>query len=130
MELSRLWFDTDNIYIEDVSGRVLQQSLLWYDKLRQATPEQRSHYTVGFDGIHWRELDEDVSFESFEYDDAEPTRLQRFFLTHREVDIDGIAQHVGVTSHDLHRYINGFDTPSKECESMVMEAAEEYSRML
>jgi hypothetical protein len=37
--------------------------LEWFPRLRDATPEQRSHY--GFSGhgyaIHWPELDEDIS---------------------------------------------------------------------
>ncbi len=71
-------------------------------------------------GLHWRDLDEDVSFESFEYDDAEPTELQRFFLTHREVNIAEFAKRVGINATLLRNYINGFKKPSKEREQEIL----------
>ena len=85
MKIKEIWFDTEHIYGRDEEGREYSQSLLWYPKLRTATDEERAAYTFGFDGIHWRRLDEDISFESFTYDDTEPTPLQRFFLTHKEI---------------------------------------------
>ena len=81
MKIKEIWFDAEHIYGRDEEGHEYSQSLLWYPKLRAATDEERAAYTFGFDGIHWRGLDEDISFESFAYDDTEPTPLQRFFLT-------------------------------------------------
>lgn len=49
-------------------------------------------------GIHWHDLDEDISFDSFLYPDAEPTRLQRFFLTHPEINVSGFAQKFGFSA--------------------------------
>ena len=88
MKIQEIWFSDNHIHGRDEERREYRQSLLWYPKLRNASTEERSAYTFGFDGIHWRHLDEDISFESFTYDDAEPTALQRFFLTHREIDVD------------------------------------------
>ena len=85
MKIKEIWFDAEHIYGRDEEGNEYSQSLLWYPKLRTATDEERAAYTFGFDGIHWRGLDEDISFESFAYDDTEPTPLQRFFLTHKEM---------------------------------------------
>ena len=68
--MSDISFDSKFIYAIDDKGRRLKQSLLWYPVLMNATDEQRGNYTVGFTGFHWRDLDEDISFESFEYDDA------------------------------------------------------------
>ena len=65
MKIKEIWFDVDYIYGRDEERREYRQSLVWYPRLRQADDEQRSNYTIGFDGIHWREIDEDISFESF-----------------------------------------------------------------
>lgn len=73
MKIVELWFDADYIYGKDEEGCQYKQSLLWYPKLKEATDEERAKYSFGLSGIHWRNLDEDVSFESFEYDDAEPS---------------------------------------------------------
>lgn len=121
MKIIKIWFKGDYLYGEDDSGKTYRQSLLWYKKLRSATDEEREQYTFGFDGIHWRNLDEDVSFESFAYEDAEPTKLQRFFLSHPEINIAEIARLIGMNPSLLRNYINGFKKPSKEREQMIIE---------
>lgn len=119
MTVTRVWFDNDYIYAEDERGRVMRQSLLWYSNLRAASDEERNNYTIGLSGIHWRNLNEDVSFESFEYPDAEPTVWQRFFLTHKEIDVAEFANRIGLSASLLHKYINGFKVPLKEQEEMI-----------
>ena len=121
MKIIKIWFKGDYLYGEDDSGKTYRQSLLWYKKLRSAKDEEREQYTFGFDGIHWRNLDEDVSFESFAYEDAEPTKLQRFFLSHPEINIAEFARLIGMNPSLLRNYINGFKKPSKEREQMIIE---------
>lgn len=121
MIIEKIWFDQNYIYGEDENGKIYKQSLLWYPNLMKASPEQKSSYTIGFDGIHWRNLDVDISFESFEYYDAEPTPLQRFFLTHKELNISELAKKAGLNATLLRNYINGFKHPSKEREREIME---------
>lgn len=78
------------------------------------------NYRFGFRGIHWRNLDEDISFDSFADDDAEPTALQRFFLTHKEIKISEFAKKIGIDATLLRNYINGFKKPSKVREQMIL----------
>nr|MDE7074800.1 DUF2442 domain-containing protein [Odoribacter sp.] len=70
---------------------------------------------------HWRNLDEDISFESFEYEEAEPSEMQRFFLTHKEIDVAEFAKLVGINATLLRNYINGFKKPSKERETEILD---------
>lgn len=121
MEITKIWFKDDYLYGEDESGKTYRQSLLWYKNLRKASDEERAKYTFGCDGIHWRNLDEDVSFESFAYEDAEPTKLQRFFLTHPEINIAEFARLININPSLLRNYINGFKKPSKEREQMILQ---------
>ena len=120
MKIVEIWFDTDYLYGKDEEGRNYRQSLLWYPKLKGATKEEREKYSFGFNGIHWRNLDEDISFESFVYDDAEPTALQRFFLTHKEINVAEFARRAGINPTLLRNYINGFKKPSLEREREIM----------
>lgn len=121
-KLSNVTFDSKFIYAEDESGRRLKQSILWYPSLMNATEEQRCNYTVGYTGFHWRELDEDISFESFEYDDAIPSALQEFFLTHKEINIAEFSKRVGINATLMRNYINGFKKPSATREHEILEA--------
>jgi len=118
MKIEKIWFDGDYLYGLGDDGKTYRQSLLWYQQLRNATDEERSKYKFGLNGIHWRNLDEDVSFE---YDDAEPSKLQRFFLTHKEINVSEFAKLVGINASLLRNYINGFKKPSAEREEMILE---------
>lgn len=80
MKIKRIWFADDRIYGETDDGRVLWQSLLYYKRLKNATHEQREDYEIDDEGIYWPLLDEDVSFESFEYEDPEPTGISLIFF--------------------------------------------------
>ena len=57
---------TDDILIVDLlDGRTISVPLVWYPRLLSATPEQRANWRVaggGF-GIHWPDVDEDLSTE-------------------------------------------------------------------
>lgn len=121
MKIIKIWFDGDYIYGTDENGKTYRQSLLWYKNLRNASDDERAKYTFGMDGIHWRNLDEDISFESFGYEDAEPSKLQRFFLTHPEINIAEFARMVKMNPSLLRNYINGLKKPSKEREQMILE---------
>ena len=130
MKIIRIWFDTDYIYGADESGNEYRQSLLWYPKLRSATDEQRAEYTFGMGGIHWRALDEGISFESFTYEDAEPTPMQRFFLTHKEINVAEFARSIGMNATLLRNYINGFKKPSAEREQAILNHIHELGKEL
>ena len=52
------------VHLED--GRSLTVPIEWFPRLRDATPEQRNRYEFsghGY-GIHWPEIDEDISVAS------------------------------------------------------------------
>lgn len=46
-------------------GRIISVPLAWYPGLQKATPAARNHWEVcgGGYGIHWPELDEDLSID-------------------------------------------------------------------
>ncbi|NML62693.1 DUF2442 domain-containing protein [Massilia sp. RP-1-19] len=58
-------FDDDSIHVELMDGRQVSAPLAWYPRLAAATAEQLAQWSVcgaGY-GIHWSELDEDLSTE-------------------------------------------------------------------
>lgn len=57
--------DQDNLVVDLMDGRSIAVPLAWYPRLLSATPEQRTHWEVagGGYGIHWPEIDEDLSTE-------------------------------------------------------------------
>ena len=58
-------FSEDSLCVVLRDGRKISVPLTWFPKLLQATPQQRTNWQVagGGYGIHWPELDEDLSTE-------------------------------------------------------------------
>lgn len=54
-------FDENIMWVELSDGRMLGIPLAWFPRLLHATPEQRQKCELTFSGIHWDELDEDIS---------------------------------------------------------------------
>ena len=117
--VNKFWFQDEHIHIIDQDGEEHSQSLLFYPKLMAATDEQRNECEISSIGLHWSNLDEDISFESF--DDPEPTALQRFFLTHRELKVTEFAKKSNINQNLLFDYINGFKRPSQEREQYILQ---------
>ena len=53
----------DELIVPLVDGRTITVPLAWFPRLLHATPEQRSRFEMIGDGegIHWPEIDEDIS---------------------------------------------------------------------
>ncbi|MEW6350928.1 MAG: DUF2442 domain-containing protein [Thermodesulfobacteriota bacterium] len=62
----RVWFDADNMWVELTDGRQLGVPLAYFPRLLNATQDQRDRYVMsgGGTGLHWDELDEDISVKS------------------------------------------------------------------
>ena len=54
-------FDENSLWVELSDGRVVAVPLAWFPRLLNATPEQRAKVEISPMGLHWDELDEDVS---------------------------------------------------------------------
>lgn len=54
-------FDENSLWVELSDGRVIAVPLAWFPRLMRATPEQRAKVEISPMGLHWDELDEDVS---------------------------------------------------------------------
>lgn len=121
MKIKRIWFEDEWLYGLGDDGKTYRQSMLWYKKLLAASDSERQDYEFSTIGIHWRKLDEDVSFESFTYEEADPSAMQRFFLTHPEINVGEFAKSIGLNPTLLRNYINGFKKPSEEREKLIIE---------
>lgn len=58
-------FSEDDLIVRLMDGRIISVPLVWYPRLLRATPSQRGHWQKcgGGYGIHWPEIDEDLSTE-------------------------------------------------------------------
>jgi len=58
-------FDDDTMWVDLSDGRRLGVPLAYFPRLLNASPDQRMTYVLsgGGSGIHWDDLDEDISVE-------------------------------------------------------------------
>ncbi len=132
MKALKLWFDDNKVFIETEDRKILSQSLKWYPILRKATPGERAAYRFTDEGIRWDGIDEDVSFESFFYDDlTDKTKLRYFFDSFPELNVSKFAARMGIPQSVFAAYLCGAKTPSnarmKEIEAVLHELGRELS---
>lgn len=54
-------FDEDCMWVELNDGRILGVPLAWFPRLLHATAQQRADVEISLRGLHWDDLDEDIS---------------------------------------------------------------------
>jgi len=130
MKITKIWFENDRIYGLTDTNQTVWQSLLYYKRLRNANDIERENYEIDDEGIHWYNLDEDVSFESFEYDDPEPQGISKLFLSHPELNAVAIGKRLGISQNIMIQYVNGTSKPSKERERLILNEISAVGREL
>ncbi|EFI35473.1 conserved hypothetical protein [Desulfonatronospira thiodismutans ASO3-1] len=71
--------DKDRLWVELNDGRTIGVPLAWFPRLLNASPEQLQKYELSPRGVHWEELDEDISIQGLLLGQGDLT------LRHREV---------------------------------------------
>jgi hypothetical protein len=63
--VKNVYFSEETISVDLMDGRIITVPLVWYPRLLNATHDQRSNWEIcgGGYGIHWDEIDEDLSTE-------------------------------------------------------------------
>ncbi|MGO8739051.1 DUF2442 domain-containing protein [Rhodoblastus sp.] len=56
-----LRFDENSMWVELTDGRTLGVPLAWFPRLLHATSEKLLRFEISPEGLHWDELDEDIS---------------------------------------------------------------------
>lgn len=57
--------EDETLVVELADGRTISAPLAWFPRLLDATPQQRANWKIaggGF-GLHWPDIDEDISTE-------------------------------------------------------------------
>ncbi len=59
-------FTADSLHLRLTDGREVSAPLAWYPRLAQGTEAERANHRLigGGHGVHWPELDEDISVEN------------------------------------------------------------------
>ena len=77
VEPTAVRFDADRFWVELADGRCIAVPLDWYPRLLRATKKQREAVEFSRIGLHWEEIDEDISVPGLLIGQWDNTRLGR-----------------------------------------------------
>jgi hypothetical protein len=69
-------FDDYSMWVDLSDGRTIGVPLAWFPRLLRATPEQRERVEISRVGLHWEEIDEDISVAGLLAGRGDATRQQ------------------------------------------------------
>lgn len=131
----RVWFSDNQISIETKKGIIKSHPLSWFPRLEKATVEQRNNFELSHFGIHWPELDEDLSFEGFftfnkDEIEAQKSEIQKVFARFPELNISELARRVGISPTLMRHYACNVKQPSPERTRQIIDVLHEVGREL
>lgn len=132
-DVVKVWVDDINVNIQTADGQIKSEKIADYYRLHTATPEERQHFEYDNMGIHWAELDEDLSYEGFfqAKEEEQKSELYVFFKSFPEINVSKLAHRMGISQSLMASYICGVKKPSverlKEIENAVRNLGQELS---
>lgn len=63
MKISKVWVDATHVYAETENGIRASYAFTDWPRLANATEAERQDFHLSYSGIHWPQIDEDLSFE-------------------------------------------------------------------
>ena len=129
IKIEKVWLTDTEVWIRTTDGVEAYEKFSEFPRLKFATPEQRNNFTLSDDGIHWEEINEDLSFEGF-FRERKLNPLYELFINHPELNASAIARRLGMSQSLFAQYVSGTKKPSKESLEEIFEAIRSIGREL
>lgn len=129
VKVEKIWLTADAIWIRTTDGKEACEKFDDYPRLRYASNEQRANYCADDYGLHWVDIDEDLSFEGF-FDKKETTMLYKLFMAHPELNVSAIARRAGISQSLMAQYISGKKNPSDTRIALILDTVREVGQEL
>ena len=129
IKIEKVWLTDTEVWIRTTDGVEAYEKFSEFPRLKFATPEQRNNFTLSDDGIHWEEINEDLSFEGF-FRERKLNPLYELFINHPELNASAIARRLGMSQSLFAQYVSGTKKPSKERLEEIFEAIRSIGREL
>lgn len=119
MTINKIWLTDDAVHIRTTDGREAKELFNDYARLRNASRPELEDFTANAFGIHWNQLNEDLSFEGF-FKKKHNSPLYKLFLTFPEINVSALARRMGIKQSLMAQYIEGSKQPSKEHREAII----------
>ena len=84
-----------------------------WPRLREATICQLENYYTTPEGIHWPDLDEDITFDCVLKGGEKRSGLYKTFMALPWVNVSALARRIGISQSLMAQYIAGTKQPSQ-----------------
>lgn len=128
-KIEKIWLTDDAVWIRTADGREACEKFCDYPRLRYASKEQRANFEADEYGIHWEDIDEDLSYEGF-FDKRETTLLYKVFMAHPELNVSAIARRLGISQSLMAQYISGKKKASDARVALIMNTIRDIGQEL
>ena len=100
--------------------------------MQNATKEERTNYISDSFGIHWPDLDEDLSYEGFFKADSLEGKSELYILFKRfpQINVAGIARSLGIKQSLMAAYVCGTKKPSQARRNEIIAELHALGRAL
>ena len=61
--IDKVWVDDSRVYASTCDGLVASYPFAMWNRLKNAGKKERESFYLTYSGIHWPDIDEDLSFE-------------------------------------------------------------------
>ena len=137
LKIEKVWFDDENIYILTNDGTQKSHPLRWFDRLWNATAEQRQRYELSSwgDSIRWPELDEDLSLEGFytfnkDEIEKEENMVSHVFSQFPAINISKFAERAKINRSLLASYVCNEKKPETKNKKQIEAALHQLGKDL
>lgn len=118
-DVEKVWLTDTAVCIRTKDGHEACDEFKYLPRLRWAAKEQREKFELNHFGIHWDDIDEDLSYDGF-FNKRPINKLYSIFIEHPELNASAIARRLGMAQSLLAQYISGSKKPSKAREKLIL----------
>lgn len=134
-DIHKVGFMDDKIFIQTKSGEIRSMPIAWFPRLEQATLEQRNDFELTHYGIHWEQIDEDLSYSGFftfnkDKIENEKTDFQKLLARFPTLNLAELARVANVSPNLMRQYACGAKVPSKARIQKIKQTMKSIGREL
>ncbi len=134
-DIKEVGFEQDTIYL--ITNENVKQSmpLRWFPSLNNASEKERSDYTLSPYGIHWEQLNEDLSFSGFftynkDKIDKEKSEIQQILSEFSFLNLEEFSRIAGVSPILMRHYACGVKRPSEKRTQEIKRVLHQIGKRL
>ena len=134
-DVDKVWFAGDHIYLRTKNGNEKGMPLRWFPRLQNATEAERNDYEMRIWGLHWKKLDEDLSYSGFFTFDKDKlhnnrTEAQMLLARFPAINISELAVLADISPTLMRHYACGVKTPSEKRFQQIKDALRQLGYQL